>query len=147
MTDQPARQHGPDELRRVAERLYQAFAAHDGKVLRALLAPGFRGVVAEGMPRGLAGVYEGPEAMLRNCWGPVFALVDVTPEPAEYLPVAADRMVVLGRYTGTARGTGKPLSAAFAHVLRVSGGRVTEMVQYTDTARWREALGTGNADG
>ncbi|MGH3210415.1 MAG: nuclear transport factor 2 family protein [Trebonia sp.] len=60
--------------------------------------------------------------------------------PVEYLPVAADRMVVLGRYTGTARGSGRPLSAAFAHVPRFADGRVCEIVQITDTARWHEAL-------
>jgi ketosteroid isomerase-like protein len=140
MTDEPAGQPVPEDIHRIAARLYQAFAAHDGRALRALLTPGFRGVVAEGMPHGFGGVYEGAETMLRDCWGPVFALVDLRPRPTEYLPVAADRMVVLGRYEGTARGTGRPLSAAFAHVLRFAGGRVSEIVQITDTARWHDAL-------
>ena len=105
-----------------------------------MLIPGFRGVVSEGMPDGLGGTYDGAEAMLRECWARVFALLDLRPVPAEYLPVADDRMVVLGRYEGTARATGSPLSAAFAHVLRFADGRVCELVQITDTARWRDAL-------
>ena len=125
---------------RIAAELYRTFAAHDAKAMRALLTPGFRGVVTDGMPRGLGGVYAGPEAMFRDCWAPVFKLIDVHPVPAEYLPVADDRMVVLGRYEGTARGTGWPLSAAFAHALRFTGGRVCEIVQITDTARWHDAL-------
>lgn len=140
MTDEPARRN---EIPGIVVELYRAFAAHDGKAMRGLLAPGFRGVVTDGMPRGLGGVYEGPDAMFRGCWGPVFKLIDVHPVPAEYLPVGDDRMVVLGRYEGTARGTGRPLSAAFAHVLRFADGRVSEIVQITDTARWREALGQG----
>jgi 2-(1,2-epoxy-1,2-dihydrophenyl)acetyl-CoA isomerase len=50
-------------------------------------------------------------------------------------------MVVTGRYVGQARGTGRALDAAFAHVLRFAGdGRISELVQITDTARWHEAL-------
>lgn len=138
MTDEPARRN---EIPGIVVELYQAFAAHDAKAMRGLLTPGFRGVVTDGMPHGLGGVYEGPDAMFRDCWGPVFKLIDVHPVPADYLPVADDRMVVLGRYEGTARGTGRPLSAAFAHVLRFADGRVSEIVQITDTARWHDALG------
>jgi len=92
------------------------------------------------MPAGLGGVYSGSETMLRECWRRVFELVDVRPAPAEYLPVADDRMIVLGRYEGMARATGRSLSAAFAHLLRFTNGRISEIVQITDTGRWRDAL-------
>ena len=55
-------------------------------------------------------------------------------------------MVVLGRYEGTARGTGRPLSAAFARVLRIADGRVCKLVQITHTARWNDALGASGND-
>jgi len=92
------------------------------------------------MPAEIGGGYEGAETMLRQCWARVFALADVHPVPEEYLPVDDDRMVVLGRYQGTARATGRQISAAFAHVLRFADGRVSELVQITDTARWHAAL-------
>jgi uncharacterized protein len=92
------------------------------------------------MPEGLGGSYDGPEAMLRGCWARVFALLDVRPVPDEYLPAGGDRVVVIGRYLGTARATGRPLSAAFVHILRFADGLVTELVQITDTERWHEAL-------
>lgn len=130
---------GTDSLR-AARRLYDAFAAHDAAALLAAVTPGFRGVVAAGMPHGLGGTYEGAETMLRDCWARVFALIDSCPVPVEYLPVAADRVIVLGRYEGTVRGTGRTLSAAFAHILRITDGSVSELVQITDTARWHEAL-------
>lgn len=123
-----------------AQQLYHAFAAHDGTALLAILTPGFRGIVSEGMPEETGGVYEGAETMLRQCLARVFALADVRPVPEEYLPVGDDRMVVLGRYEGSARTTGRRLSAAFAHVLRFADGRVSELVQITDTARWHAAL-------
>jgi uncharacterized protein len=134
----------PEELELVnlhtAQQFYGALDAHDAKALLALMTPGFRGVVSEGMPQEMGGVYEGAEAMLNQCWASVFALADVRPVPAEYLPAGDDRMVVLGRYQGSARATGRQISAAFAHVLRFADDRISELVQITDTARWRAAL-------
>lgn len=124
-----------------AHRLYDALAAHDARGILGALHPSFRGVVAAGMPLGVAGVWDGPAAMLSGCWGAVFAAADVTVAPAEFLPAGDGRMVVLGQYGGHARATGRPLDAAFAHVLRFDGGLVRELVQITDTARWNDALG------
>jgi ketosteroid isomerase-like protein len=124
----------------VAKRLYEAFATHDRRALLETLATDFRGRVADGMPKGLGGVYEGAEAMLRDCWAPLLAVIDVTPVPDEYLLVDDGRIVVIGRYIGAGRASGRPLSAAFAHVLRFEDDRVSELVQITDTARWQQAL-------
>jgi ketosteroid isomerase-like protein len=131
----------PTENLPIAHRLYEVIQAQDAKAMRGMLAPSFRGVACDGMPDALGGIYEGPEAMLRDCWGRVYARADVHPEPAEFLPVAPDRMIVIGRYVGTARASGRTLSAAFAHILRFADGQVTEIVQITDTGRWRDALG------
>ena len=86
----------------------------------------------------------GPDAMLRHRWARVFALLDVRPVPEEYLSAGGDRVVVIGRYLGTARATGRPLSAVFAHILRLADGLATELVQITDTERWHEALRPGD---
>jgi uncharacterized protein len=130
----------PESLQ-VVQRLYAAIGSRDRTELLAALAPDFRGVACDGLPNGLGGTYEGAQSMLRDCWGRVFASFDIRPVPEEYLTVGPDRVVVIGRYLGTVRGTGRPLSAAFAHLLRVGDGRVTELVQITDTAQWHEALG------
>lgn len=123
-----------------ASRLYAAFAAHDAPGLLAALSPDFRGVVADGMPLDLGGVYDGPEAMLTQVWGAVVPYLDVTPVPEEYLDAGGGRVVVVGRYRGTARATGTELDAVFAHLLRIRDDRVAELVQITDTARWQAAL-------
>jgi uncharacterized protein len=124
----------------VAHRLYKAFQSHDAAGMLAVLAPEFRGVVSDGMPNHFGGTYHGPEEMLRRCWAPVFAAIDVCPSPEEFLSVSPDRIVVVGRYLGTARSTGRALSAAFVHILRFADGKVTEIVQITDTGQWRDAL-------
>jgi uncharacterized protein len=123
-----------------ATALYEAFAAHDGKRLAALLDPDFRGDVTPGMPRGWGGTYAGAEAMLRECWGPVFAAADMHPVPEELIATVDGRVVAVGRYRGTARESGRELDAVFAHVLSFRDGKVSAIVQFTDSQRWHEAL-------
>jgi ketosteroid isomerase-like protein len=136
----PAADEGGANLA-AAARLYSAFEARDAEALLELLAPDFRGVVSAGMPEGLGGAYQGPERMLRDCWGRALALLDTRPVPEEYLAVdGASRVVVLGHYRGAARRTGRPHEASFAHVLRFRAGRVVELIQITDTQRWHRAL-------
>ena len=49
-------------------------------------------------------------------------------------------VVVLGRYTARAKGTGAPLDVPFAHVWRFRDGRAVRFHQFTDTRGWVEAL-------
>ena len=59
--------------------------------------------------------------------------------PETLLDAEGDR-VVLGRYVGGARATGRPL-AAFPHVLEFREGCVARHTQVTDSSRWANALG------
>ena len=52
-------------------------------------------------------------------------------------------IVVTGHYRGTARATGHAYEAEFTHLWRVTDGRISWLHQYTDTARWHEALSPG----
>jgi ketosteroid isomerase-like protein len=120
----------------VSERLYAAFAARDGAALLSVLHPGFVGVVSAGMPLGLGGRHDGPETMLGEVWVPVQSAYDVAPVADELLPSKPDRVVAVGAYRGTVRATRVPVDAAFAHILRIDDGRVSELIQITDTASW-----------
>lgn len=119
----------------ITQRLYDALNGRDPSAIMAVLDPNFVGAVSEGMPVG-GGRHEGAEAMLRDCWGTVFTRFDVGLETDELLVVDQQRVVVTGRYLGSERSTGRPVDAVFAHVLRLHGGRISELRQYTDTARW-----------
>lgn len=110
----------------VARRLYDAFAARDADALLSVLHPSFVGLVSAGMPLGVGGRHDGPELMLAEVWAPVFSAYDVVPAADELLPTGPDRVVAVGAYRGTARATGAPVNAAFAHVLRIEDGRVRE---------------------
>lgn len=119
----------------LAQKLYAAFAAHDGKAILDVLSPTFVGDVSPGMPLGVGGRHEGPQQMLDETWIPVFRAYDVCPEADEFVE-AGDRIVALGAYRGTERSTGESFEAPFAHVIDISDGRITALQQITDTASW-----------
>ena len=54
---------------------------------------------------------------------------------------AGDTIIALGQYRGTFRATGRSTTAAFAHVYRLSAGRIVRFQQYTDTLKVAEAMG------
>ena len=60
--------------------------------------------------------------------------------PEEFIR-EGDVIVVLGQMEGTARATGTAARIPFAHVWRVSGGKVRHGRAYTDTAAVVAALG------
>lgn len=123
----------------VAKTLYRALQQADAPALIGVLREDFQGQVTDGFPAGLGGQYDGRDAMLRM-WARVVSLFDVRPEPDEYLELAGDGLLVLGRYVGSGRSTGLPLEARFAHLLRIDGDRVRALEQITDSQRWADAL-------
>jgi 2-(1,2-epoxy-1,2-dihydrophenyl)acetyl-CoA isomerase len=124
----------------LARHLYEALASGDAGSLRELLHPSFTGRTTDGLPFGLGGTYDGPEAMAQDFWWAIGRHYRARAEPEQFLALADGGLLVLGRYTGTARDGGGRLDAAFAHVLRFTGGRISELAQYTDSARWAAAL-------
>lgn len=120
----------------VVEGLYRAFGAGDGATIAALLDPGLVWIEAESGPYADRNPYNGPGAVFEG----LFARIGAEYEGFVVTPVtfiaSGDRVVALGRYTGTNRATGEALDAQFAHVFTVSGGRITRFQQYTDTAQW-----------
>src|ERR1700761_18711 len=124
----------------LARHLYEALATGDAESVRQLLHPSFTGRTTEGLPLGLGGDYDSPEAMTEDFWWAIGRHYRARAEPNQFLPLADGGLLVLGRYTGTARRGGGRLDAAFAHVLRFTGGRISELTQYTDSARWAGAL-------
>lgn len=117
--------------------LYAALAAGDEEHLRILLADDFVGHFCAGMPAG-AGVAVGVQAAKEHWWA-IGAAFAVQPAVEELLPCVDGRLVVRGTYRGRARAGGHPVRADFVHVWTAARGRLIELRQITDTARW----GTG----
>lgn len=127
------------DVQALATRLYAALATGDRAELDELLAPDFRGVLADGMPFGVGGTHDGADAMRRAGWGGIARHFAARAEPQAFAPIADGRLLVTGRYAGSGRHGGGPLDAAFAHVLTIVDGRITALEQHTDTARWAAA--------
>jgi len=123
----------------LAQHLYKALATGDGPALDTLLTPDFHGVLADGMPFGIGGEHDSAEAMRRDGWGAIGRHFAAVAEPDRFLPLEDGRLLVTGRYTGNGRRGGGPVDAAFAHLITVTGGRISVLEQYTDTVRWAAA--------
>lgn len=123
----------------LVKRSYAAFARADMDGVLGDMDPGIEWHQAQGLPHG--GTYVGLEAVRRNIFDPLgeewwdeFSAV-----PAEFLD-AGDEVVVLGRYRGVAKGTGKQMDVPFVHVWTVRGEKAVRFRQFLDTAGWVEAL-------
>jgi ketosteroid isomerase-like protein len=121
--------------------IYAAFAAGDVPAVLAGMAPDMVWNEAENFPYADGNPYCGPEAIL----GGVFARLGsewdgFAAEPEEFLD-AGDTVVVLGRYRGTCKATGRALDAQLAHVWRVADGKAERFQQYTDTLQAARVMG------
>lgn len=120
----------------VVEGLYRAFAAGDGAAIGAALSRDLVWMEAEGGPYADNNPYTGPGAVFEGVFGRIgqqwqgFAATPVT------VLASGDRVVALGRYTGTNNATGATLDAQFAHVFTLADGKIVAFQQYTDTAQW-----------
>jgi ketosteroid isomerase-like protein len=118
--------------------LYEAFAKGDVPTVLGLLDADIAWTEAEGFPYG--GTYNGPNAVLEGVFMRLgsewdgFAVV-----PDEFID-AADTIVVLGKYSGAYKTTGKSFEADFAHVWKIREGKAVRFVQYVDTLLVDRAL-------
>jgi 2-(1,2-epoxy-1,2-dihydrophenyl)acetyl-CoA isomerase len=134
----------PGDVRaaQIAADLYQALADGDRSRLAELLHRSFEGHVTEGLPLGLGGVYHGPDTMCRDFWGRIARSYAARVVPSEFCLLPDGRLMVTGRYAGTAR-SGGILDAEFVHFLTFTDGQISGLVQLTDSARWASALAAG----
>jgi uncharacterized protein len=122
-----------------ARRSYEAFERQDLEAVVADMDEEIRWEQAQGLPHG--GLYEGLAAVRRHVFEPLEAewWSEFHAVPHEFLD-AGDEVVVLGRYTGSAKETGKVLDVPYVHVWTFRDGRAVRFRQFLDTAGWVEAL-------
>ena len=120
--------------------VYDAFAKGDITAVLRFLSPDINWTEAEGFPYG--GTYTGPDAVLAGVLMRLGAEWDgFSAAPDEFVD-GGDTVVVLGRYSGKYKATGKSLRAVFAHVWKVREGKAVRFVQYVDTLLVQRALQT-----
>jgi uncharacterized protein len=117
----------------VVNKIYASFAAGDVPALIELFDPAIEWVAAENSPladrspyRGLNQVLEGVFARIGNEFPGLKIQVD------ELLDAGA-KIVMLGRYHGVRKATGKEFHAQVAHIWTITSGKAIRFQQYLDT--------------
>jgi ketosteroid isomerase-like protein len=123
----------------LVQRSYVAFARGDLDAVMADMDAEIEWHQAQGLPHG--GYYRGIAEVRRNIFDPLDEQwwEEFSATPDEFLDAGAE-VVVLGRYRGVAKGTGKRLDVPFVHVWTVRDGKAVRFRQFLDTAGWVEAL-------
>jgi uncharacterized protein len=123
----------------LVQRSYASFEDGDLDAVLADMHPDIEWHQAQGLPHG--GFYRGVDEVRRNIFEPLDAewWDEFTAKPDEFLD-AGEQVVVLGRYRGVAKGTGKELDVPFVHVWTVRDGQAVRFRQFLDTAGWVDAL-------
>jgi ketosteroid isomerase-like protein len=132
----------PQENVALVKGIYEAFGSGDVPAVLGAMSPDIVWNEAENFPLADRNPYVGPQAILEG----VFARLGsdwegFAVDPQEYLD-AGDSVVVLGRYRGTCRATGKPVDAQLAHVWRIEDGKAKAFQQLTDTLQFAKATGS-----
>jgi ketosteroid isomerase-like protein len=125
----------------LVEQLYGALAEGDRERLLELLVPDFEAEFAAGMPVVDTGrPIRSAEAMIENAWWALGRAFHIRVEPAAWIPCSGGRLLVVGRYTGSARSTGREFEANLVHLWTAREGRLTHLWHLTDTAAWAQAI-------
>lgn len=118
--------------------VYDAFAGGDIPTVLGFLSADIQWTEAEGFPYG--GTYHGPSGVLEGVFMRLGADWDgFAAVPNEFID-AGDTIVVLGKYSGKYKATGKSFQAEFAHVWKTRAGQAFQFQQYTDTLIVQKAL-------
>ena len=126
--------------RELVERSYVAFARGDLDAVMADMHPEIEWHQAQGLPHG--GFYRGRDEVRRNIFEPLDEewWDEFTAAPDEFLD-AGHEVVVVGRYRGRAKQTGRQLDVPFVHIWTLRDSKAIRFRQFLDTAGWVDALG------
>jgi ketosteroid isomerase-like protein len=123
----------------VVRRFYDALGRGDVSAALSLLDAQVEWTEAERFPY-FGGTWHGPQAVLENLLKPLAGDWHNFSVAAHEFVTEGDRVVSLGRYSGTFKKTNRSFSAAFAHVWTVRDDKLAKFDMHTDTAKVLEAL-------
>ena len=131
----------PSASRQVVEQFYSAVAAGNVPAALAILGEHVEWHEAPGMPYRAERPYHGATEVAERVLGPINTDVDaLSLEVRELLELGRD-IAVVGRYSGTARASRRPIDQPFLHVWTFGqDGGVKHFRQHTDTERFADAL-------
>jgi ketosteroid isomerase-like protein len=125
----------------VIRGLYAAFAKGDVPAVLGVMAPDIVWNEAENFLYADRNPYRGPQAILEGVFmriGADFENFAVNPEE---IVDGGDTVIMLGRYAGVFKATGKAINLQAVHVWRLQNAKVTGFQQYVDTLGAARAAG------
>lgn len=120
------------------QALYRAFRGGDYEGFASMCTEDLEWIQSPGFPYG--GHHRGAQATVDGVFLELKKHWDGWGFHVEEMLDAGTRVIVLGRYRGTHKTTGKAFTAATAHVFDIEGGQVRRFRQYSDTALIQEAV-------
>jgi len=114
---------------------YQLFAKGDIEGVSALFHPEIEWNASQGLPYIEGnGVFIGPSAIAQNVFAKVPQNIDNFHIDIQELFGSGDKVVMVGKYQGVYKATGKEFNANATHVWTVKEGKATHYFQAVDTA-------------
>lgn len=123
----------------IVEDSYAAFDRNDMDAVLADLDESIVWEQAQGLPHG--GTYHGTREVRSNIFDPLDRdwWDEFTATPHQFIE-GGDEIVVLGRYRGIAKESGRTLDVPFVHVWSIRDSKAVRFRQFLDTAGWNAAL-------
>ena len=118
---------------------YAVLAKGDVPGVVALLHPTLEWTEAQGFPY-YSGTWRTPQEVIEKLLAPLMRDWDDFSADVDDFIVQGDRVVSLGSYAGVSKTTGKAMRSPFAHVWRVTDGRLARFNMYADTWLIRTAM-------
>ena len=121
--------------------IYSAFAAGDVAGVLGRMSPDIVWNEAENFPYADRNPYIGPEAVARGVFARCAGEWDGFAVVVDELLDAGDTVVMLGRYRGSCKATGRAQNTQVAHVWRIAGGKAVRFQQHADTLHVARVMG------
>jgi uncharacterized protein len=125
----------------VVKAVYDSHERRDTPTLVELLHPEVEWFQAEGHPYAGDGPWRGPDEVVEQVANPINEDWDGFLTHVEEYIDAGDQVIVLGRYRGVYKATGRAVDAQVCTVYTVRDGLIVRWQQFTDTAQIRAAMG------
>jgi ketosteroid isomerase-like protein len=122
--------------------LYDAFAAGDVAGVLQRLRPDILWNEAENFPYADRNPYIGHEAVVNGVFARCISEWDGFAVSVGEILDAGDTIVMLGRYLGVWKATGRAQNTQVVHVWRIAGGKAIRFQQYADTLQVARVMGT-----
>lgn len=123
--------------------MYDAFSKGDVATVLGGMSPDIVWRQAENSPYADRNPYHGPDAIVAGVFARLAGEWDGFGLTMDDLIDGGDRVVALGRYTGTYKGTGRKMNPQAVHVWTLKDGKVVAFQQYLDTLDMARAMGAG----